>query len=83
MIRSPEIKVNNDVLRILRESSGYTVEEIAKKIKTTVTKVKEVEEGLASFTLTQKKSRKKGRVPYLLAEGRRLPTARREIVYDS
>ena len=53
MIKSPEIKVNADVLKTLRESSGYTVEEIAKKIKTTVTKVKEVEEGLALFTLTQ------------------------------
>src|SRR4030042_927489 len=53
MIKSPEIKVNTDVLKTLRESSGYTVEEIAKKIKTSVTKVKEVEEGLASFTLTQ------------------------------
>lgn len=53
MIKSPEIKVNPYVLKTLRESSGYTVEEIAKKIKTTITKVKEVEEGLASFTLTQ------------------------------
>ncbi|MEW6584839.1 MAG: XRE family transcriptional regulator [Nitrospirota bacterium] len=53
MIKSPETKVNPDVLKTLRESSGYTVEEMARKIKTTVTKVKEVEEGLASFTLTQ------------------------------
>ena len=53
MIRSPEIKVNPDVLKTLRESSGYTVEEIAKKIKTTVTKVQEAEKGVASFTLTQ------------------------------
>jgi Zn-dependent peptidase ImmA (M78 family) len=52
-IKRPEIKVNPNVLRTLRESSGYTGEEIAKKIKTSVTKVKEVEEGLASFTLTQ------------------------------
>ncbi len=53
MIRSPEIKVNHDVLKALRESSGYTVEEIAKKIKTSVTKVQEVEKGIATFTLTQ------------------------------
>jgi Zn-dependent peptidase ImmA (M78 family) len=53
MIKSPEIKVNPDVLKTLRESSGYTVEEIAKKIKTTVTKVQETEKGIASFTLTQ------------------------------
>ena len=53
MAKSPEIKVNPDVLKTLRESSGYTVEEIAKKIKTTVTKVQEAEKGVASFTLTQ------------------------------
>jgi Zn-dependent peptidase ImmA (M78 family) len=55
MIKSPEIKVNPDVLKTLRESSGYTVEEIAKKIKTTVTKVQEAEKGVTSFTLTQTK----------------------------
>jgi hypothetical protein len=33
MIKSPEIKVNTDVLKTFRENSGYTVEEIAKKIK--------------------------------------------------
>jgi hypothetical protein len=29
MIKSPEIKVNPNVLKTLRESSGYTVDEIA------------------------------------------------------
>lgn len=53
MIKSPGIKVNHDVLKTLRESSGYTVEEIAKKIKTTANKVHEAEKGIASFTLTQ------------------------------
>ena len=53
MIKSPEIKINPNVLKTLRESSGYTVEEIAKKIKTTATKVQEAEKGVASFTLTQ------------------------------
>jgi Zn-dependent peptidase ImmA (M78 family)/DNA-binding XRE family transcriptional regulator len=53
MIKSPEIKVNPDILKTLRESSGYTVEEIAKKIKTTANKVYEAEKGIASFTLTQ------------------------------
>lgn len=53
MARSPEIKVNPDVLKTLRESSGYTVEEIAKKVKSTSNKVQEAEKGLASFTLTQ------------------------------
>jgi transcriptional regulator with XRE-family HTH domain len=53
MIKSPEIKVNPNVLKTLSESSGYTVEEIVKKIKTTVTKVQDAEKGIASFTLTQ------------------------------
>ncbi len=48
MIKSPEIKINPNVLKTLRESSGYTVEEIAKKNKTTVTKVQEAEKGFAS-----------------------------------
>jgi transcriptional regulator with XRE-family HTH domain len=47
------IKVSPHVLKRLRESSGYTVEEIAKKIKTSTAKVQEVEKGVASFTLTQ------------------------------
>lgn len=53
MTKCPEIKVNPDVLKTLRESSGYTVEEIAKKVKSTSNKVQEAEKGLASFTLTQ------------------------------
>ena len=53
MTKSPEIKVNPNVMKALRESSGYTVEEIANKIKTTATKVQEQEKGIASFTLTQ------------------------------
>jgi Zn-dependent peptidase ImmA (M78 family) len=53
MIKSPAIKVNPNVLKTLREGSGYTVEEIAKKIKSTANKVHETEKGLASFTLTQ------------------------------
>lgn len=53
MAKSPVINVNPDVLKTLREGSGYTVKEVAKKIKTTPTKVQEAEEGLASFTLTQ------------------------------
>jgi hypothetical protein len=34
MIKSPEIKVNPDVLKALRKSSGYIIEEIEKN-KTT------------------------------------------------
>ncbi len=40
MIKSPEIKINPDVLETLRESSGYTVEEIAKKLRPLLLKCK-------------------------------------------
>lgn len=53
MKKSSEIKVSPDVLKNLRKDSGYTVEDIAKKLKTSATKVQEVEEGTASFTLRQ------------------------------
>lgn len=53
MRKSSEIKINPDVLKNHRANSGYTVEEIAKKLKTSTAKVNEVEEGVASFTLTQ------------------------------
>jgi len=53
MRRSLEIKVNHEVLKALRETSGYSIDEVAKKLKTTAGKVKETEENLASFTLTQ------------------------------
>ena len=41
MAKSPEIKVNPNVLTTLRESSGYTVEEIAKEIKSADAKGKD------------------------------------------
>ena len=47
---------NPEVLSVLRESSGYTIDEIAKKLKTTNEKIKETEKGNASFTLTQIKN---------------------------
>ncbi|MGQ9571547.1 MAG: ImmA/IrrE family metallo-endopeptidase [Thermodesulfovibrionales bacterium] len=47
------IKLHPQVLKALRETSGYSVEEIAKKLKTSADKVASVEEGQASFTLTQ------------------------------
>ncbi len=53
MKKSPEIKVNPKVLQSLRETSGYTIDEVAKKLKTTENKIKETEEGLNFFTLTQ------------------------------
>ena len=53
MRKSVEIKTNPKVLKALRDTSGYTVDEVAKKLKTTENKIKETEEGLASFTLTQ------------------------------
>ncbi len=47
------IKANREVLKALRESSGYSVEDIAKKLKASQEKIKATEDGTASFTLTQ------------------------------
>jgi len=48
-----EIKLRPEVFKAIREASGYSPEEIAKKLKTSADKVISVEEGHASFTLTQ------------------------------
>jgi Zn-dependent peptidase ImmA (M78 family)/DNA-binding XRE family transcriptional regulator len=53
MAKSIEIRTYPNVLRALREASGYTIDEVAKKLKTTAEKIKETEKGVASFTLTQ------------------------------
>ncbi len=53
MKKSLEIKIKPEILKALRETSGYTVEEIAKKLKTTAKKVDEIEKNIASFTLIQ------------------------------
>lgn len=53
MKKSSEIKLNSNVLIALRETSGYTIEEVAKKLNVNVEKVKTTEQGFASFTLTQ------------------------------
>lgn len=51
--KQKEIKLSNEVLRALREISGYTKEEIARKLKTSKEKIESVEEGKSTFTLTQ------------------------------
>lgn len=51
--KQKEIKLRPEVLKALRESSGYSVEEIARKLKTSADKVEAVEKGNTSFTLTQ------------------------------
>lgn len=53
MRKSSEIKINPGLLNVLRETSGYSVNEVAKKLKTTTDKIEEVEKGNTSFTLTQ------------------------------
>jgi len=53
MSKSIEVKTNPKVLKALRETSGYTIEEVAKKLNTTIGKINETEEGFSSFTLTQ------------------------------
>lgn len=51
--KQKEIKVLPDVLKALRELSGYNIEEVAKKLKTNDKKIKAVEAGELSFTLSQ------------------------------
>jgi len=51
--KQKEIKLPTDVLRTLRETSGYSIEEVAKKLKTSKEKIENVESGESAFTLTQ------------------------------
>ena len=51
--KQKEIELSPEVLKILRETSGYSVEEIVKKLKTSEEKVKAVEEGKSVFSLIQ------------------------------
>jgi len=53
--KQKEIKVLPEVLVALRETSGYSIEEIAKKLNTSKEKVSYVEEGRAPLTLSQLK----------------------------
>lgn len=53
MARSSKIKVSPIILKKLRKNSGYSIEELAKKLDVTVEKIVQVEEGKDSFTLTQ------------------------------
>jgi len=53
MKKSLTVRANPEVLKALRETSGYSVEEVAKKVKATHKKIEETEKGTASFTLTQ------------------------------
>jgi len=48
-----EIELKPLVLKALRETSGYSVEEVAKKLKVSKEKIVSVEEGKSTFTLTQ------------------------------
>ena len=49
------IKVNilPSILKAIRESSGYSLEDIAKKLKSSADKIKNAEEGGTVFTITQ------------------------------
>ncbi len=48
-----EIKLQPEILKKLREASGYQIEEVAKKLKTSKDKIESVEAGKGHFTLTQ------------------------------
>lgn len=54
-MKPKEFEFSPIVLKVLRETSGYDVEEIAKKLRVKIEKVIEVEKGESSFTLTQVK----------------------------
>ncbi|PKP59733.1 MAG: hypothetical protein CVT88_04755 [Candidatus Altiarchaeales archaeon HGW-Altiarchaeales-1] len=51
--KQKEIKLVPDVLKALRETSGYSIEEVAKKLKTSPEKIKRVEKGMEFFTTTE------------------------------
>lgn len=51
--KQKEIKLQPQVLKALRKAAGYSVEEVAKKLKTSIDRVVSVEKGQTSFTLTQ------------------------------
>lgn len=52
--KQKQINLSPQVLKALRETSGYSIEEIAKKLDTSEEKIKAVEEeGKSSFTLPQ------------------------------
>lgn len=51
--RSIDVKINPEIIKWARESSGFSIEEIAKKIKTTEEKYKKIESGIKSPTFKQ------------------------------
>jgi len=53
MEKIKKLEIKPSVLISLRETSGYTQEDIAKKLRVSVQKIREVEEGKDFFTLTQ------------------------------
>jgi len=54
--KSPKVEVSPFILRKLRENSGYSVEELAKKLGVSEKKIEDVESSKDSFTITQLKS---------------------------
>lgn len=51
--RSPKIKLVPRVLANIRESTGYTEDELAKKLRVSVEKVRRVERGEDDYTAKQ------------------------------
>ena len=51
--KSEKIPVKPEVLRTLRENGGYEIDELAKKLNTTIEKIKKVECGKDYFTIKQ------------------------------
>lgn len=53
MRKSAKIRISPIILKKLRENSGYSREELAKKLEVTVEKILKVENGEDDFTITQ------------------------------
>jgi len=48
-----KVKISTAILKAIRESSGYSIDDIAKKLKSTAERIRSVEEGAADFSITQ------------------------------
>ena len=48
-----KVKISTSILKAIRESSGYSIEDIAKKLKSTAERIRSVEEGAVDFSITQ------------------------------
>lgn len=48
-----KVKISTAILKAIRESSGYSIDDIAKRLKSSAERIRSVEEGAADFSITQ------------------------------